>query len=195
MLRKLGLYKEELSIEKFDDIFSIWLNNGGYETVTGHMRQLNMTDVNAYSLTSQRILDLIPEIHKDFLDKHTVNYYQFDDFIFVHAGCDPSVKLENNENELFFFDRKLCNYVIRNIAHNKEMFWKKTIITGHNSGLIKEYESTKSSPVIHQKFMMLDCDSPNKLLVVELNSMDAFIAEPKKKRLVRYELRETKVRN
>ena len=64
--------------------------------------------------------------------------------------------------------------------------WKKTIITGHNGSIMK------GRPLIHEKFMMLDLCDDKRLLVVELNSCEAFVAKRAANRLVKFNLEETK---
>jgi len=70
------------------------------------------------------------------------------------------------------WDRVLYNKVIRNIP----IEYSKTIVAGHNGD---------GSPLIVENYYMIDVSITHQLMVLELNSMEAFIAKRGKDRLVK----------
>lgn len=174
---------KEITLQSQAAYYNLWIANGGYETLIGYMDLVGIKDVLPNNLPRFRIADIVPKEHIEFLQTQLVNYYEKDNFIFMHGGCDPSQPMNKQDPSQLYWDRDLVKKVKSSIAQNKpeEIFWDKTIVTGHNG----------ATPVIHEKFMMLDCGSPDQLLVVELNSMEAFMSYPNKNRLVKYELKET----
>lgn len=179
--------------------FQMWFVNGGYSTILGYIERAEQK-VDAQSLTPDRITDLIPGEHKHFLMHDLQCFYKKDNYVFMHGGCHPP-EIKEWDKKLIWdksinkmapenmsgitWDRQLCNMVLNKIQKGEELDWDETIVTGHNVGI------GKGKPIITEKFMMLDCGAPNKLLVVELNSMEAFMAYNDKKRLLKYELQET----
>jgi serine/threonine protein phosphatase 1 len=193
ILRKLGVIAKPFSFECSEDVISAWLRSGGYETVSGYLKRFNVSDVNPHCLTTDRILNLIPEVHINFLINNTINYYHLEDYIFVHAGLDLDKDLEDSSFQSLFFDRNLCTSVIRSIGMGEEVsaLSGKTIVAGANYKELVKLGSSSYKPLIREEFMMLDCGSPSRLLVVELRSMDAFLAKKGKKRLIRQTLHES----
>lgn len=179
--------------------FDMWYVNGGYATILGYVERSGQK-MDPKSLNPYRISDLIPEEHKKFLLNELDSYYKHDDYVFIHGGCDPS-EIKTWDKNLVWnktlnkfapedmlslaWDRSLCRIVLGKIQTGEELNWDEIIVTGHNVSL------GKGKPIITDKFMMLDCGAPNKLLVVELNSMEAFMAYNDKKRLLKYELQDS----
>ena len=155
--------------------FDMWIMNGGYYTALAYS---NKAGLKTPPKSSKRIKGLIPKEHIEFM-QGLMPYYETDDYIFVHGGCDPFIPLSDHPKEVLIWDRSLLKYVLA----DNDLTWRKCVITGHNA-------TGRGEPVIKDKFMMLDCGSPKKLLVVELNSMEAWMATPNK-RLTKFELKET----
>ncbi|KKN67649.1 hypothetical protein LCGC14_0459080 [marine sediment metagenome] len=177
--------------------FDMWFVNGGYSTVLGYIERAKQ-DIDPLSINPYRISDLIPEEHKKFLLNNLEAFYKIDDFVFVHGGClpadikkwDKTLVWDKTLNKFvpedlytLAWDRSLC----RNVMGGINPSWDEVIVTGHNVG------KGNGSPIITDKFLMLDCGSPRQLLVIELNSMEAFMAYPDKKRLIKHELQETNI--
>ena len=64
----------------------------------------------------------IPHAHRTFLD-NLVNYYQTDEYIFVHAGLRPGVPLAEQESSDLLW--------IRQDFINSDYDWGKTVVYGH----------------------------------------------------------------
>ena len=102
----------------------------------------------------------------------------------MHGGFDPAKDIKDINMETLVWDRSLRDYVLKCIDTGKELFWEKCIVAGHNS-------NGRGTPIVTDKYMMLDCGSPKRLLITEINSMEAFMAEPNKSKLVKFTLEET----
>lgn len=161
--------------------YQMWLNNGGIETLYGYLQRNNL-DENPLAFPKSKIRSLIPDSHVTFL-KECLPYYENDNYIFVHGGCDPHNLLINQEQEVLLWDRNLFKFVRSCILSNQEdkIDWNKIIVCGHSGPKI----------IIHEKYMMLDAGSPSKLLVLELNSLEAFIADKDNDRLVKFDINKT----
>ena len=116
---------------------------------------------------------------QDFIKDETYLFYETDGYIFVHGGCDPTQPLDASWMETFIWDRSLFQLSKKFVASGKELPWDKTVVCGHSS----------NGPWINEKLMMLDCSSFKKLLVLELDSMQAFTASPGNVRLERFDLK------
>jgi serine/threonine protein phosphatase 1 len=163
--------------------YDMWIKNGGYYTLIGYIERIGL-DVDPMSLNIGRIKDIIPDEHKNFFLTCLDSYYELDDFIFVHGGCDPTKDIATQELHTLVWDRQLRNFVLKALQNGEELLWDKTIVAGHNS-------NGRGVPIITEKYMMFDCGGPKRLMVVELNSLEAFMAYPDKDRLIKYELEET----
>lgn len=182
-LSLMNLEKKNLTLQSLGHMHKMWLDNGGAETLAGYLERAEIKDIVPYNFPRHRIADIVPKSHIEFLQKDLVDYYEHDHYLFVHGGCDPNTPINKQESEVLYWDRSLKQDVLKyiNFGWPENVTWEKTIVTGHNG----------PTPIIHEKFMMLDCGSPRQLLVVELNSMEAYMAYPDKDRLVKYELKET----
>jgi serine/threonine protein phosphatase 1 len=154
----------------------MWLQNGGITTLQSYVPDSKFTIYDMFSFTKERLIPLIKSEHIDFL-KNLPYYYAIDDYIFVHAGCDPTVDLKMQDKETFIWDRSLFEFASMMITAKKTLQWNKCIITGHNY----------KGPIINNKYIMIDCSGSNKILCYELNSRTGFFAEVGNKRLVKLE--------
>lgn len=171
--------KDEPSSEEVSN-YSMWVQNGGAAAIGQYLEQYWKSDLNPFTLPKSRLPDLIPLKHVKFLES-TQYYYEYEQYIFVHAGCNPNVPLEQQDEEFLIWDRSVFKFVLRQLKNKQELLWDKTIITGHNY----------TGPIVNEKFMMLDCSLKQELIVVELNSMEACIAKYGNKRLIKKLLSET----
>jgi serine/threonine protein phosphatase 1 len=164
-----------------------WIMNGGYNTVVGYCDLVNQKSsqqkINPHNIKPHRLRSLVPDNHINFL-KSGKGYHKHGDFLFVHGGCNPAKPIEDHPQEVLIWDRSLLQVVLNLIERDMDLPWEPIYVTGHNC-------NSRGVPVIKDKFMMLDCGSPKRLLVVELNSNEAFMAYPNKKRLLSFDLEET----
>lgn len=152
-----------------------WLANGGDITLLSYLKRAGFDYEHVAQVPLNRLYDFMPQDHLDFLVE-TQLYYQLEDYVFIHAGCEPELPMsEQNENNLLW-NRKLFR---RMELEGAQATWENTIITGHSH----------YGPVIKDKYMMLDCDAYDKLIVVELRSMEAYSAEYGNKRLIKLNLK------
>jgi len=175
---------EQMLLRALDNVensrdYMMWMKNGGEHTLAGYIKRAGEDIKNPYQVRNTRLRSYIPIEHATFL--HTLEpYCETEDYIFVHAGCDPLMPLEGQDPEILFWSRQLYHSALR--LSDEEMSWDKTIITGHCGRLL-------AKPYVRQKYMMLDCSWKRQLLVLELNSMSAMMAKKGNGRLVRYDLK------
>lgn len=93
----------------------MWLRNGGTTTVKSY-------DPDTEDLWSNFDLHKIPVAHVVFF-KSLLNYYETNDYIFVHAGCDPLMPLINQDPEKMRW--------VRYSFINDNTSWPKRVIFGH----------------------------------------------------------------
>ena len=164
--------------------YDFWFANGGKNTIAGYMQRAGLPSDQPHLLPRYRLKDIVPIEHIKFLENKLKNYYEMDNYIFVHAGCDPLLPLDGQEKQIFFWDRSLYTFArslksgqIKRSDGSKDLPWDKTIIAGHNC--------SDKIPFVDDKFVMLDCSMTNSLMVLEINSKQIFKAQTGVSRLVR----------
>lgn len=167
-----------LSLQDQEQNYRMLINNGGYATIQGYLKALDREE-NVLNFPRSKLSSLIPKSHLEFL-LETIPFHIEGNFHFVHGGCNPNIPLEKQDPEALYWDRRLGQYVLNCIAFEKqeELNWSPVVIVTGHSGPI---------PIIHERFLMLDAGMQD-LLVVELNSLEAYTAKPGNNKLVKYEL-------
>lgn len=170
---------DAIELMKNSHRYMLWMNNGGEQTLSRYLERIGEPMDNPYLFPRHRIKDIIPKEHIEFY-QNLAPYYEIDNYVFVHGGYNIGVPIQKHSKEELTWNRTL----FEEIKTGKiEKIWDRTIVTGHNG--------STGQPFITNKFMMLDISIADKLLVVELNSMEAFIAAKKKKRLISVALSES----
>jgi serine/threonine protein phosphatase 1 len=155
--------------------YLMWMDNGGELSLKGYLERAGEDVDNPYIIKRQRVKSYIPKAHIEFFQS-LPKYFEIDDFIFVHAGCDPTVHLDKQNPEPFLWDRSLAKIVAERLC-KVPLPWEKVVVTGHNG--------RKSGKIIvRDKFLMLDTSYLGDLLIVEMRSRKGFVAKKGKKRLV-----------
>lgn len=160
---------------------AMWLANGGPKTLRGYYNRASLE--GQLSFLPEDIVKLIPQSHIDFF-KSCEDYFKIDQFTFVHGGFNPFVEIENHTPEFLYWDgprRNLLNFVKDQLSNNKDLDWEGVVICGHSG----------PNPIFHPKYRMLDVGSPSRLLVYEVRSNQGLLAEPDKKRLVKFNCNNT----
>lgn len=162
----------------------MWMGNGGIDTVMGYMLRNGIISERC-DLPLHRIRDLIPKEHVEFL-QNLKPYYEFEDYIFVHGGLDPTEPTSTHDVEQLAWDRELVKYVMNHITAKKspKLPWDKTVVCGHSV-------QPNKKPIVQDNYLMLDSGAPRQLLVVELRTREAYMASFDKKRLVKFPLETT----
>lgn len=161
------------------EVYLGWMKNGGSLTLLGYLERAGLHYDSPFAFPREKIKEIIPQDHIDFLSSLPI-YYETEDYIFVHSGCDPYQPLENQREQDLMWNRSLYDEMssLLGICPNADLNFPKTIITGHNGG--------KSDDVIfHKKYMMLDASANSTVYLVELNSKSIYRATSGKKRLVK----------
>ncbi len=154
--------------------YSMMMNNGGDQTFIQYAARQGV-QIKPRELSQDRVLSFVDIQHVDFLHRETVEYYETDKYIFVHGGCDPTKDMAGQDLDTFIWDRSLYSFCKKVCSKSEKLPWEKTVITGHNG----------NGPWFYPGFLMLDASLKGKLMVVELNSMEAFAAHWGNKKLVK----------
>jgi serine/threonine protein phosphatase 1 len=85
------------------DTYRMWIKNGGGTTIDSYDGDEGLM-----------------QAHIRWLDKHLKFYYETDDYIFVHAGLEPGVELEEQDPFVMTWSREV-----------EEIGLGKTVISGH----------------------------------------------------------------
>ncbi len=168
------MFQKAIAQSDNSDDYLLWMNNGGEATLKGYLERAGIAVENPFTYPRSRIIDIIPKEHLDFFDSLPL-YHETDEFIFVHAGCDPNIPLDKQDTQPFLWDRSIHTA----LSSGCQLHIPKPIITGHNT-----IESGR--PLITENYMMLDCSGTGDLMVLELNSMSAFMAYKDNGKLVKY---------
>ena len=118
---------DHMMCEARDDrhkVFS-WTAVGGVDTIESYLRDSSEPGFHA-----------VPASHWDFLENRCRPYYETDTHIFVHAGVDPDLPMEEQDEMTLYWER---------IADNGPHISAKTVICGHtaqDSGLPLSYGHT-----------------------------------------------------
>ena len=115
VIEEIPLYKKSAEWRKESKYSSdalIFWKNGGAETLKNYDVEV-VRDGRQHTL-----LGTLPEQHIEFL-MGTRLYYEYADFIFVHAAVDPAMPLEKTDPYMFLWERPACPMA------------GKTLVVGH----------------------------------------------------------------
>lgn len=161
-----------------NDDFQCWINNGGIATIKSYLDS-NKSNVSPYSITQNRISDIIPKYHIEFI-RGLQNYYILDNYIFFHGGFDVNKTIAENSMNNFIYDY-VASQKVKDAIHNKQIIEYKD-----NYIYVAAHNFNSSIPFISSRYMMLGGSAPGKLMVFELNSMSACAATRGKSRIYKY---------
>jgi serine/threonine protein phosphatase 1 len=172
-------YNESLfnnSITKESNYYVEWMKNGGESILSGYLDRAKSQITNPYLIQRQYITRFIPKEHLDFINS-LFTYYETDDYIFVHGGCDPFLPLNTQDPDILARDISVYKKA-KEMSKNKFRHpWKKTIITGNSNNY--------SSIFMFDKFITLDGTKDERVYAMEINSREIFSARKGKCRLVK----------
>lgn len=94
-----------------------FVNNGGYNTIQSYEK--NEYDIHQHTYYIERC---IPKNHIKFY-QNLKNYYQTDNYIFVHAGLEENVPLKQQPIDTLLWER--YDFI------NSDFDWDKKVIFGH----------------------------------------------------------------
>lgn len=160
----------------YSDDYLLWMENGGDKTVSSYLNRSNIEFESPYEVDRSRIRSFIPDEHIHFIHE-CVFYYEYEDYIFVHGGIDPTLPMNLQNDDDMIWNRSLYQY-LNSFSDKKDLTegWSKCIVTGHNN---------RPNPLILKNFMMLDSSGYGKLNVVELRSMTGFMSGYNTSRMVK----------
>lgn len=156
--------------------YKSWLSSGGGDSLIGYLQRIKSDNNNPYLVQRQYLNRFIPKEHLDFISSLLI-FYETEDYIFVHGGCDPNISMNKHAREVLIRDRSVFN-LVNNSGSKFKCPWEKTIITGGVGKL-------DGKPLVSDKFITLDGSYAERLYVLELNSREIFSARKGKARLVK----------
>jgi serine/threonine protein phosphatase 1 len=136
----------------------MWLQQGGQATV------------DAYSQG-------MPESHQQFLSEAHL-YYLHQQSLFVHAGIDPDLSLDLQDQQMFLWDRSLCNTALRMKQQSREenLGPYEAIYIGHTPTIRSGYTTPTSSGNV----WMMDTGAAwdGRLSIMDIASKEYFQSDP-----------------
>jgi len=121
---------EAMMIEYLDSgAFSLWRMNGGVSTLQSYLKD-ETSEIQ------------IPASHAEFV-RDTKLYHETEDFLFVHAGLEPDLSIEDSladpDEEVLLWERGHLN--------PSEVAWEKTVVCGH---------TPRPEPINREKLILID---------------------------------------
>lgn len=175
-------FREELLLNAInsDNGFDYWITNGGMPTINDYILRANL-NTTPESIKRNRLSDLIPKQHIDFLTN--LEYYKIiDSYCFLHSGFNPAFSILENNIKNFVYDNLSGKYIKQCIKENKQPEFKDDYVFVVNSNPLGK------RPAIHRKYFMLGGMAPARLLVMELNSVEACAIKTNKERIYKYNI-------
>lgn len=165
-------------INSSNKYFDYWIDNGGISTIEAYISR-NKLSISPYAITKNRLLDIIPKHHIDFISVMEYNYI-IDNYCFIHNGFDYKKHISDNNIDNFIFDTTSGKYFKFCFKNKKmpEFLDNYTFITNDNN--------ISNKPFIHPKYFMLGGSAPNRLFCFELNSMSSVAIKKTKSRIYKY---------
>jgi serine/threonine protein phosphatase 1 len=171
------LFKDAISNKSTLEQYLTWMHNGGSETLLGYMERSNIKIENPFLMNRQRIKQIIPDEHVRFLNTLSP-YYEDDEHIFVHGGCDPMIPLSSQDPNFLAWDRSVYHSVL---GMTGKLPWNKRIVVGHSG-------KPGADKFVADKFVMIDGSKSEMLYIFEMNTGEGFSARKGKNRLVKEKL-------
>lgn len=179
------LFLKSLGIDCSDLIQNLncktWKSNGGIQTISSYIKRAGLKD-NPYNFKITQLKEIIPNSHIEFLNS-CLDYYQEDEYVFVHGGYEPAYPMEQYLEKYSVFnlywdgsDRNLFNYVKSILFLKGKLHWNHVVVCGHSGPI----------PIFHPNYRMIDAGAPRQLLLYEAKSNQAMVSVPKNKKLQTY---------
>ena len=158
--------------------FAHWIENGGISTISSYLRMNNLKS-DPYSIPRNRIYDIVPKHHLDFLNGLQYTHV-CDDYFFMHGSFNHQKSIAENSLTNFALDDTASKYVKTSVKNNEKLAFIDDYI------YVAAHNFMSEVPFIHQKYMMLGGAAPAKLHLFELNSMTAAMIKNGKSRIYKY---------
>jgi hypothetical protein len=160
--------------------FNFWMENGGRSTIAGYLKKMK-SDASQYSIGYNRLKDLIPKSHIEFL-QHTEHYYIIDEeYCLFNSGFNIKQTIRENNLDNFCFDTTSGRYVKNAIRNKTKMEFLDSYV------FVCSANPQGKEPFIHPRYMMLGGTSPERLIALELHSMAMTQVSRNKTRIYKYD--------
>lgn len=160
--------------------FDNWMENAGRTTITGYVKKAGLSS-NPYSIAQNRLKDIIPKSHIEFLQSLDHFFILNEEYCFFNSGFDHKKTIRENNLNNFCFDTTSNRYV-KNAVKNKT-----PIEFLDNYVFVCSANPQSEEPYIHPRYMMLGGTAPERILTLELNSMNMSACTRGKSRIYKYD--------
>jgi hypothetical protein len=166
------------SINNSKDDYSSWINKGGTSTLQSYLNN-NKIDSTPNSIPITRLADVINKDHIQFIESMP-SHFLYEGYAFFSGGFDIKKQFSENIEDNYIFDYSSSRYLKECLKLEKEPEFKdEYIFVGYNNFNSKE-------PYLHPRYLMLGETAPSKLIVFELNSMEAIACNINKQKTFKY---------
>lgn len=163
--------------------YLFWMQYGGEQTLAGYLANAGIEmAMGSYSFSRFKVKDIVPKSHMNLMENDLLYSYETENYIFAHGGYNPYKPADEQSHHDILWGNKLYNEAKKAAYRGEIPDWEKTVVLGH----------FWHGPFVSEKLLMVDCNGSDELLLTELNSMQALVAKPSKKRLVAINLEPTK---
>ena len=162
--------------QNFDD----WIAMGGQKTIGGYLTKFGI-DRSIESVSSGELKAIVPQDHIDFLASLD-SFYMLDEYFFMHGGFDPKRTIAECNLHTLVHDTFASKYVKECLGKGGQPELKDNYI------FVGAHNYKGKEPFIYQRYMMLGGGAPEKLYVLDLNSMQCSRASKGKERIYPFKL-------
>jgi hypothetical protein len=175
-----GSYEEiMLRARNSEHDFTYWTDGGGINTIAAYSKRAKL-NTSPHTIKRNRLQDLIPIKHYEFLN--SLDYYSIiDDYCFFNGGFNNKEAIAENNKSNFIFDYTSSKYVKECVRNKVDPEFKDNYI------YIAHHNYNGDRPFIHPKYFMLEGLWPQKMIVMELNSMTMCAISKGKSRIYPYQ--------
>ncbi len=153
--------------------YQYWIQCGGAPTLEAYVQRAGLKS-HAASIPQSRLKDVVPEAHIQFLQSLPYTY-EYEDFFFFHGGFNPQRSIAETNPITFAFDQSASQIYKQKWKSDSKLDVEKIMVGAHNHN--------GRAPVIYPRYFMLGGTAPQKLIVIDLNSMEACAAKRGKSRI------------
>lgn len=162
-----------------NDDYDLWMEVGGRTTIAGYLKALK-SNASPYAIIQSRISDIVPENNIEFL-KQLHHYYIMDEkYCFFNSGFNIKQKIKENNLNNFVFDSSSGRFVKNAIKNKIAIDFLDPYI------FVCSANPQGSEPFITSKYMMLGGMGTERIIILELNSMEMSAIKYNKSRIYKY---------
>jgi len=115
----------------------------------------------------------VPPEHIEFLEK-ALPYYLLDNRLFVHAGIDPSINIEKQNTDTFYWDRNLARKALNHAQKGEQMK-----LSSYDEIYVGHTPITSGQPVKACEVWLMDTGAgwSGELSMMDIESKEMFVSD------------------